>query len=40
MLIVNGRVSNDTNIGRFTCGHLKTIYYFLEYQSQKIILEV
>jgi hypothetical protein len=21
-------------------GHLKTIYYFLEYQSQKIILEV
>jgi hypothetical protein len=46
MFIVNGRVGNDKNIGRFTIKcvvvreHLKTIYYFLEYQSQKIILEV
>jgi hypothetical protein len=28
----------DRKINKVVRGHLKTIYYFLEYQSQKIIL--
>ena len=27
MLIVNGRVSNDTNIGRFTCRNASVVDY-------------